>query len=237
MEKEMNTREASDVNKSDIKQSETKGITDIKPETDISKQESDHYWKNEVFKNTESEIKGNDGFNSYEDKLGHTPKEDSNLGSWQGERGESTFTPNETTPEGKAALEKLAEKGQDGIEYKNAEPDFSKCAEATVKIDNMTENRLDYYESDGTLRQGNFTQADIKCSEKWNLEAREGRNDWTARDVNDWRHDNNCSWHERCDTTTMDLVSSDIHSQCKHLGGVSECKVRDSIDIGGEFDD
>lgn len=222
---------------SDVKTPETSGIKDIKPETELSKQERDDYWKNDVFKDAEGEIEKNDCFNSYEDRLGCTPKEDSVLGSWEAERGESKFTPNEETPEGKAALEKLEEKGQDGIEYKNAEPNFSKCAEATVEIDNMTENRYDYYEADGTLQQGNFSQADVKCSEKWNSEAKNGRTDWTAREVYDWRHDNNCSWHERCDTKTMDLVPYEIHSQCKHLGGVSECKVRDSIDIGGEFDE
>lgn len=46
-----------------------------------------------------------------------------------------------------------------------------------------------------------------------------------------------CSWHERCDTKTMDLVPYDIHSYCKHLGGVSECKARDSVNDGGGFDE
>ena len=134
-------------------------------------------------------------------------------------------------------MDKLNEKGMDGIEYKNAEPDFSKCAEATVRIDDMTQNRDDYIGADGTIKQGNFTQADIKCSEKWNAEARDGKSDWTARDVYNWRHENKCSWHERCDTRTMDLVPFEIHSHCKHLGGVSECKVRDAVNVGGEFDE
>lgn len=222
---------------SDIKIPEMNGIRDIKPETSLSSRERDDYWKNNVFKEESIDPREDGYFNSYEDRLGYTPKEDSVLGSWESDRGESKFTPNCETPEGKAALDKLKEKGQDGIEYKHAAPDFSQCAEATVEINNMTENRLDYYELDGTLQQGNYSQADIKCSDKWNAEGKEGKLDWTARDVNAWRHDNTCSWHERCDTKTMDLVSYDVHSQCKHSGGVSECKVRDSIDLGGEFDE
>jgi len=30
------------------------------------------------------------------------------------------------------------------------------------------------------MRYGNFTQADIKCSEKWNTEAKDGKTDWTG---------------------------------------------------------
>ena len=78
----------------------------------------------------------------------------------------------------------------------------------------------------------------MKCAEQWNLESRDGRNDWKARDVSKWRYENNYSWHERCDTKSMDLVSQDIHnSTFSHSGGVSECKVKEGISNGGEFDD
>ncbi len=63
---------------------------------------------------------------------------------------------------------KLAEYGKDGIEYKNLEPDFSEVSEGTVKIDNMTEHRDDYYDENGELQPGNFSQADAKLAEKWN---------------------------------------------------------------------
>lgn len=59
-----------------------------------------------------------------------------------------------------------------GIEYKNAEADFSKCAEATVSIENMTSNRSD-----------NFQQADVKCAEQWNAAGKDGKTDWTANGV------------------------------------------------------
>lgn len=126
----------------------------------------------------------------------------------------------------------------DGVDYNYAEPDFSECAEATVEIDDMTENRWDYYDEDGNLKQGNFSQADAKCAEQWNSIDKDGRSDWTAADVRDWRRENECSWHERCDTRTMDLVSRDIHGYFGHYGGCSECKVRDAANInGGGFDE
>lgn len=214
----------------EIKKPEPEGFKEIKPEKSTSTSDIGDFWEKEF--NNEA-----DYYNSYEKRLGCTPVEGSELGSWEGERGESKFIPNENTVEGEAALNKLTEKGLDGIEYKNAEPDFSECAEAIVKIDDMTQHRDDYYNKNGELQQGNFTQADIKCAEKWSAEAKDGKSDWTAREVNDWRHEHKCSWHERCDTRTMDLVPFEIHSHCKHLGGVSECKARDSVDIGGIFDE
>ena len=97
----------------------------------------------------------------------------------------------------------------------------------------------DYYDENGELQPGNFSQADAKLAEKWNEQQKDGRTDWTDEDVYEWRHDpaHQCSWHERCDTKTMDLVPYDIHSYCKHLGGVSECKARDSVNDGGGFDE
>ena len=192
----------------------------IAPEKNTTKKEAEDFLKQEF--DVEDYYS-----NSYEERLGKTPmEEESVLGIWEGNRGESKFIPNSETLGGKAALDKLSEKGLDGIEYKNAEPDFSKCSEATVRIDDMTQDRVK-----------NFEQADEKCSEKWNAEAKGGRNDWTDRLVQDWRHKNKYSWHERCDTRTMDLVPYEIHNQCIHSGGVSICRVRDLGIIGGEFDE
>ena len=94
-----------------------------------------------------------------------------------------------------------------------------------------------YMEKDGGMRYGNFTQADIKCSEKWNTEAKDGKTDWTARDICNWRHENRCSWHEKCDRKTMELVPYEIHSYFIHSGGVSECRTRDQADSEGGFDE
>ena len=157
--------------------------------------------------------------------LSYVPKDESR-GYFEDKRGESKFIPSEDNDEGKACKEKLKEYGLDGIEYKNLEPDFSECSEATVKIDNMTENR-----------PKNFSQADKKAAELWNKQKRDNRTDWTEEKVHDYRHENKLSWHERCDTQTMDLVPREIHEYCKYLGGVSECRVRDNTNAGGGFDE
>lgn len=232
----------------EIKKPEPENFKKIKPENGTNVEKSKGFW-GEVFdklSNTAESFKDKiDGkefgaqYNTEKHMIAHTPIEDSKKGHWEGERGNSKFIPNENTESGLKAKEKLAEYGQDGIRFKNGEPDFSKCAEATVRIDDMTQNRDNYIGTDGTKKLGNFTQADIKCSEKWNMEAKDGKSDWTARDVKNWRSENNCTWHERCDTKTMDLISRDIHDTKDpvflHSGGVSECKVRDNV--GGEFDE
>lgn len=61
--------------------------------------------------------------------MNQTPREDSVLGKWDGERGESKFIPNDQ--EIKA---KLAERGLEGIDYKDGIPGFSEVSESTVEI-------------------------------------------------------------------------------------------------------
>lgn len=242
-----------DVKGTEINESKSPGpenFKNIKPENGMNVEKSKEFWK-DVFdklgntvENVMDKIEGKEfgtQYNSEEHMIDYTPSEDSKKGHWEGERGNSKFVPNENTEAGLKAKEKLAEYGQDGVRYKNGEPDFSKCSEATVEIDNMTENRPNYIGKDGTVKYGNFSQADIKCAEKWNAEVKDGKSDWTASDVENWRHENNCTWHERCDTKTMDLIFKDIHNTkdpvFTHSGGVSECKARDNVNMGGEFDE
>lgn len=233
----------------EVKKPEPENFKNIKSENGSNVEKSKGFWKDVFDKlgNTVEDIKDKiEGkefgtqYNTEKHMIDHTPAEDSIKGHWDGERGNSKFIPNENTEAGLKAKEKLAEYGQDGVCYKNGEPDLSKCSEATVTIDKMTENRDDY-DVDGIKQYGNFSQADIKCAEKWNAEAKDGKSDWTARDVKKWRDEHNCTWHERCDTKTMDLISRDIHNTKDpvflHSGGVSECKVRDAVNVGGEFDE
>ena len=124
---------------------EINGFRDIKPEDGITFKESQKYWDSFF----DSDIEENDYFSTYDERLKQTPKEDSDRGEWEGERGESKFIPND--PEIKAILEKY---GLDGIVYKDGIPDFSDVSESTVEIDNMTENRAE-----------NFKQCDEKCAE------------------------------------------------------------------------
>jgi hypothetical protein len=162
-----------------------------------------------------------DYYSTYDERLKQTPAEDSERGKWEGERGESKYIPNE-----QEIKDILAEYGLDGIIYKDGIPDFSVISESTVEIDNMTENRAE-----------NFKQCDEKCAEQWNKEARDGRTDWTARDVAQWRKENGYSWHERNDMKTCDLVPTKVNDYFGHLGGVSECKKRDTDNNGGDFDE
>ena len=170
-------------------------------------------------------------FTTLEERIGCTPKSDCDYGKWTGERGQSKFIPSDGNGQ-----EKLSAYGLDGINYKDGVPDFSKCADTTVRID-MTANRL----SGGYGEQrviGNFEKADTECAKQWNALLRDGRNDWTARDVYNWRKDNNYSWHECSDTRTCQLVPQDIHDVCLHPGGVMECQKRDAvIAFGGGFDE
>ena len=155
-------------------------------------------------------------FSKLEERIKNTPLE-GNGGHWQGERGLSKWKPTDAK-----AKEKLAKYGQDGIEYKNGVPDFSKVSEQTVEIDNMSDSR-----------PSNFEKSDAKCAEAWNKEMRDGRSDWTARDVKNYRQENKLTWHERSDMKHCDLVSRDIHQNARHSGGVSECKLRDKVNGKG----
>ena len=112
------------------------------------------------------------------------------------------------------------------MEYHISIPDFSKLSECTLKIENMTDQR-----------DRNFEQCDNDCAKKWNEEARDGRTDWTARDIQEWRKENGYTWHERNDRETCDLIPTKINDYFGHLGGVSECKLYDNLFYGDVFDE
>lgn len=158
-------------------------------------------------------------FSTYNERINRTPSDAGDRGEWTGNRGESKFIPNDL------GIKKiLADHGIEGIQYKDGIPDFSAISEGTVEIDNMTDNR-----------PGNFNQCDVNCADLWNRERRDGRNDWTARDVKGWRLENGYTWHERNDMKTCDLIPSEVNRYFGHLGGVSECSKRDNT--GGGFDE
>lgn len=223
----------------EVQKPQIEGFRNIQPEKGMTLNKAKAFW-DKLFSKEDVMDEGEFGgkYNSEEKRLGFVPL-DGVRGHFEGERGDSKFIPFGDTEVGRACIDKLKEYGQDGIEYKNLEPDFSKVSEGTVQIDNMTEHRLDYIDENGNQKEGNFSQADKKCAELWNEQKKDGRTDWTEEAVYEWRHDleHYCSWHERCDTKTMDLVPYEIHSYCKHLGGVSECMARDGINDGGGFDD
>lgn len=171
------------------------------------------------------DVSESDHPSSYKERIDRTPREISDRGEWTGDRGESTYIPSD-----EEIKKLLAQFGLEGIEYKDGIPDFSMCSACTVEIENMSENRYG--------KDGNFAQCDAKCAEQWNKEGRDGKNDWTARDVKEWREANGYSWHERNDMKTCDLIPTEINDYFGHLGGVAECKKRDVDQYdGGEFDD
>lgn len=200
---------------------------EINPQTDIFHKEHEYKREDILIFQDGTKIELLRCYSTYSERIDQTPSETRpERGEWTGERGESKFIP--ADPEMK---ELLSQFGLDGIEYKDGIPDFSKCAAATVEIDNMTELRRG--------PGGNFEQCDAKCAEQWNKEAKDGKTDWTARDVANWRKENGYSWHERNDMKTCDLVPTKINDYFGHLGGVAECKKRDgqTNENGGEFDE
>lgn len=171
-------------------------------------------------------------YTTYNERLERTPQNECDYGMWTGERGESKFIP--AKEETRASLK---EYNLDGIEYKDANPDFSVCSEIDVEID-MTQYRQSTIDKSGGKRiVGNFEKADAKCAEQWNEIEKDGKSDWTARDVSEWRGENKYTWHECSDRKTCNLVPRSIHEECKHSGGVAECKRRDMINAGGGFDE
>lgn len=173
-------------------------------------------------------------YSTREERIGKTRSCRSDLGSWSGERGNSIYRLNERGPKEVKANSILKSKGLDGISYKDGVPDFSKVAENTVQIPYMS-----------GYRKSNFEQADSALAGKWNILAKNGRDNWTARDVKKYRTEGSetLSWHERSDCKTMDLVSYSVHDSFDHSGGVMECKIRDgkrSANVkyrGVKFDD
>lgn len=173
-----------------------------------------------------------EGYQStYKDRLDKTPVE-GERGKWTGERGESRYIPNVETERGAKAAEKLSEYKLDGVEYLDANPDFSKCSEESVVI-NMTEERYSKA-TEGVV--GNFEKADTECAKKWNSEGKGERTDWTPRDIANYRKEHNMTWHECADRKTCQMLSRDIHDYFSHSGGVSECKKTIGQDVGGGFD-
>lgn len=197
--------------------------------------DAQNYWKEQFYKlldkNTlpqtpekisiSEEEKSVEYYTSYAERLQQTPLDSGERGKWTGVRGESVFIPNDRD------IKKMLKKnGLDGIKYENAIPDFEKLSVATLKIGQMTE-----------VRGNNFKQCDEKCAKLWNKDKRENRDDWTPREVAQWRRENSYSWHERNDMKTCDLIPTKINAYFGHSGGVSECKKRDSHTLGGDFDE
>lgn len=167
---------------------------------------------------------------TYKERLDRTPTTENPRGKWSGDRGESMFVPTDDR-----FRELLQSKGVEGINYKDAIPDFGPIAEAKVTIQGMSQHRLSQMGENGERIVGNYEKADIECAKAWNLEQRDGKDDWTHQDVKNWREANGCTWHEDNDMKTCCLVPTEVHDVCRHLGGVSE--IKNILNQIGGFDD
>lgn len=155
-------------------------------------------------------------YSSLKARLDHTPV-NGDRGRWSGERGNSDFI-----------LEEPIELA-DGTEitkvtYKNGIPDFSPYQEAQVRIPNMTDSRYN-----------NFKQADEVLAEYWTRIRYNGES-WTPRKVEEYRTNNNLTWHEMNNMESMQLVPHDVNSTFGHLGGVGEYNAMIGQEGVAEFD-
>ena len=158
-------------------------------------------------------------YTTYKERINRTPKN-----NWSENRGESLYKVQDSE-----AQKYLKSKNLDGIEYKNAIPDFDKVSEGTCRIPKMSEYREDYYDAEKKCYiEGNFTQYDKIMKKKLedkgfqikDIKCDDGR----VRKI--WFDSKGVPYtrHEKVDMKTMQLVPFAIHKECKHSGGVAEIK-------------
>ncbi|WP_404900636.1 HNH endonuclease [Priestia filamentosa] len=161
---------------------------------------------------------------SYKSRYNQTPAPSNGTVEFKGARGESLCI---LKPPPDSQLQKiLDEAGIDGIQYKNAVPDFLPTAKAQLEIDYMVGGIGGKF---GTkARAINFKQADQKLAEQLN-NSPELANQFgmtsgkiKAGDIADYREEYQLTWHELNDVKTIQLVPSQINSKFGHLGGVGE---------------
>ena len=138
-------------------------------------------------------------------------------GEWSGETGNSDWYPDrvdiptKANEEGQTWGDILDKHGIDGIPFKDGEPDFSEVSKGTVEIDDFSTRRFG--------AGGNFDQADQKLAEQRGC---------TVEEVQQWRADNDYTWHEKQDCKTMEKVPREIHHNVPHTGGISVLKSKQS---------
>ena len=143
-------------------------------------------------------------------------------GYWEGEEGNSRWIPDkdatvtwqkggETHTETYGDI--MEEKGIDGIEYINKEPDFSKVEDSViqhVELENFSPSR--------TGSNGTYSMASQAAAERLTNETGE---EWTQQRVQDYMNDHGLTWHECADRKTVRAVPTEINAGFKHSGGIS----------------
>lgn len=136
----------------------------------------------------------------------YCPKEGSG-GSWEGDRGNSKwipdddYTPQKHNPENKTWGDIKSEYGIDGVDFKDGEPDFSEVSKGEVTLDQKETDR-------GIV----FNEADTKLAEQRGCEP------W---EVYKWRKENGYTWHETSDGLRAQKVPNIVHGNVSHAGGHS----------------
>jgi len=148
-------------------------------------------------------------------------------GEWDSSPGNSLCRPDATTEGGRAAKEELGRVGVEGIEYRDYIPDFAPVARETVTIDTMTSDI-----------KTNRRQAYKALADRWSAEGRpdKGGNpktDWTSRNVDEWKKENDLAFHECSDMKTCQFVPWAIHVHFKHYGGRAECAAKEKLEGAG----
>ena len=193
---------------------------EIKPEASMMSHEARQYW-DDFFQKEITPEQCDCLYTTREDRVKFAEHSD---GEWSGEPGNSNFSPTDKTEEGRLASRILRKNDMDGIEFKDGIPDFSPLAVEVVSIDMTSDITENYKNAYGALR------------DRWNAEAKDGRTDWTKREVMEWKQDNHLSPHECSDMKTVMFIPTDVHDMVKHYGGRAECKARDEA-MGGVFDE
>lgn len=105
--------------------------------------------------------------------------------------------------------------GFEAVAYENKEPDFSTLAEYSVKIDDFNGQR--------SGKEGTYSKANDMLAEQTNMSRSE---------IEQYIKDNNLTWHECGDRTTMQLIPAEINAAYKHMGGIG---IQKSLDKYKEF--
>lgn len=144
---------------------------------------------------------------SYEARIGQTPAETNPKVRFEGTRGESICT---LKPPPDIEIQKiLDDAGIDGIEYRNAVPDFSPTAKAQVEVDCMYGGTAT---NGNKARLSNFAQVDEKLAAQLNnspeLAQQFGMKSGsiTASNIKKYLIKNDLTWHELNDVKTIQLV-------------------------------
>lgn len=145
-----------------------------------------------------------------------------NNGTIIGDRESGTF---EYIPKDAETQKIMAKYGETTVKYNNAEPDFSPFTkhdtqwgkvECEVEVGHMVGSR-----NGSADNMGNYQQADIALSEK--ISSQTGQT-VTPEQIKAFRESSGLTWHETSDGKTMQLVPTEINSDCAHNGGTSAKK-------------